>query len=55
MALVGWSEARTGQHEKQVSRLLGLSTTSSDSLEISNGKAIPHFGSGRVSLSIQAP
>lgn len=46
VALAGWSEARTGQRERQVSRLLGLSTTSPNSSEISNGKAIPHSCSG---------
>lgn len=46
MALAGWSEARTGQQEKQASRLLDLSTTSPNSSEISSGKAIPHSCSG---------
>lgn len=45
------SEAQTGR----VSRLLGLSTTSPDSSEISNGKAIPRWGKKRVIFSVLAP
>ena len=45
------SEAQTGR----VSRLLGLSTTSPDSSEISNGKAIPRWGKKRVIFSALAP
>lgn len=49
------SKAKAGQGENQVSRLLDLSTTSPDSSEISNGKAIPRWGKKRVIFSVLAP
>lgn len=49
------SKAKAGWGEDQVSRLLDLSTTSPDSSEISNGKAIPRWGKKRVIFSVLAP